>query len=409
MTISVVGGMYEEECLEPSAQELFGSGGRAAAVLGNSGCTTELHSYSTDEVADRLEVAASTYGIQLHRHQSEQFVHFSYFHTLSEPIIFPRPHQIKAAPSFNVQAENVLLFGMLEGQPSVTARMAVYDPQSGYEPRLFKDTGSTAERLAIVANAGEIKQLAKNTDLQQAMRLLQKSQQAEVIIAKEGIFGFTILHNDNFQQIGVCQTPKVYKIGSGDVFTAAFTYFWIFSSEDPLSAARKASQVTASYVSNRMIPDLRQTSHFDIAVSERPKETALIYLAAPFFNLPQRWLVEEARYIMNKIGLKVFSPMHEVGLGAPLPIETASKDLEGLERCNAVLACVDGLDAGTLVEVGWARARGIPVVCYGKERMKDQETMLAGTECIIEQDLGTAVYRVAWAAYERIHPVIRGN
>ncbi|WP_236961022.1 nucleoside 2-deoxyribosyltransferase [Methylobacterium durans] len=125
----------------------------------------------------------------------------------------------------------------------------------------------------------------------------------------------------------------------------------------------------------------------------------MIYLAGPFFDLAQRWLVEEALERLQALGAPVFSPLHEVGMGRPAQ-ETATADLEGLDRCAAVLALLDGADPGTLFEVGYARAHGKPVVVLA-ERVEDLHlTMLAGSGCAVVRDLTSALYRTVWAAME---------
>jgi len=53
-------------------------------------------------------------------------------------------------------------------------------------------------------------------------------------------------------------------------------------------------------------------------------------------------------------GLRVFSPYHDVGIG--IGKDVAPKDIEALKRSRAVLAIIDGVDTGTIFEVGYARA-----------------------------------------------------
>jgi nucleoside 2-deoxyribosyltransferase len=122
-----------------------------------------------------------------------------------------------------------------------------------------------------------------------------------------------------------------------------------------------------------------------------------VYLAGPFFNLAQRWLVNESRRSLADLDCAVFSPLHDVGRGAPDHVAPA--DLEGLHQCTAVLALVDGSDAGTLFEVGYARALGLPVVALTQQEPEEAITMLRGTNCDITDSFTTAIYRAAWAAW----------
>ena len=63
-----------------------------------------------------------------------------------------------------------------------------------------------------------------------------------------------------------------------------------------------------------------------------------------------------------------------------------------------MLALLDGADAGTLYEVGYARHMGLPVVGFAECPTAHEWTMLRGTDCEVHSDLATALYRSIWAA-----------
>ena len=89
--------------------------------------------------------------------------------------------------------------------------------------------------------------------------------------------------------------------------------------------------------------------------------------------------------------------MHEVGFSDNAN-HVASEDLKGLDESDLVLALVDGLDAGTIFEVGYAKAKGKPVIAYG-ERVSDSDlTMLLGTGTRFFRDYASAIHHTAWAA-----------
>ena len=79
------------------------------------------------------------------------------------------------------------------------------------------------------------------------------------------------------------------------------------------------------------------------------------------------------------------------------PNEVAPQDLFGLEQSGLLLALLDGLDAGTLYEVGYARSREIPVVAVAESVDANDLTMLLGSGCIVTNDLTTGIYRACWA------------
>ena len=94
------------------------------------------------------------------------------------------------------------------------------------------------------------------------------------------------------------------------------------------------------------------------------------------------------------MGFNVFSPIHEIGLGPPKIVAPA--DLYELERSGLVVALLDGLDAGTLFEVGYARARAIPVIGIAESIQERQLTMLLGSGCVISNDFASGIYTACW-------------
>ncbi|MNV78324.1 Nucleoside 2-deoxyribosyltransferase [compost metagenome] len=67
-----------------------------------------------------------------------------------------------------------------------------------------------------------------------------------------------------------------------------------------------------------------------------------------------------------------------------------------------MLACVDGADPGTVFEIGYARAKSIPVVALSTAPGNDEDlTMIAGSKCVVVRDIASAIYRTAWILAER--------
>jgi nucleoside 2-deoxyribosyltransferase len=78
--------------------------------------------------------------------------------------------------------------------------------------------------------------------------------------------------------------------------------------------------------------------------------------------------------------------------------EVVAKDLEGLAECDRVLALADGADVGTIFEIGYARARNVPVVVFSTTLGPEELKMLVGSGCTLCDDLCTAIYRTGWTA-----------
>jgi hypothetical protein len=334
-------------------------------------------------------------------HDVPHTLRFEYLHPLSKPVIEPelawraltiQPRQ----PA--VKAAHVLRYGVLEGSIRVEADTAVYDPQSPTNPRPFAEDDSTAKRLAIVANRSETKKLAGKATSEEACRHLLEDAGAEVVVMKCGADGCLVCTRDTVERVPAFQTQRVWPIGSGDVFSAAFAHGWINLGLAAREAAVRASRATAHYVENNTYPTADMLS-----MDQRPQlrmrpvaEHKQVYLAGPFFNLAQRWLIEEFRTALLGFGLRVFSPLHEVGRGEHEAVY--APDMEGLKQSGVVLACLDGLDPGTIYEVGYAHRHGLPVIAFvTAERAEDLKMPLGGGARLVN-DFATALYWTVWAA-----------
>jgi nucleoside 2-deoxyribosyltransferase len=94
--------------------------------------------------------------------------------------------------------------------------------------------------------------------------------------------------------------------------------------------------------------------------------------------------------------LKVFSPYHNVGHGPASKVVPA--DIKALDESDIVFALADGLDSGTIFEIGYARAKGKPVIVFVQRESEGDLKMLEGTDCEIVDDFASAIYRATWAA-----------
>ncbi|MFO6137639.1 nucleoside 2-deoxyribosyltransferase [Pseudomonas aeruginosa] len=84
-------------------------------------------------------------------------------------------------------------------------------------------------------------------------------------------------------------------------------------------------------------------------------------------------MVGQARRDLRAMGLDVFSPYHDVGLGTAEDV--VEKDLEGVRNCDVLFAIGDGLDSGTIFEIGYARALNKPVVFYAENESEQDQKM----------------------------------
>ena len=404
LALSIAGGSYGEDCAFPRRRILRGSGGRAAALLSSIGVQTTLHSVVERDRELEAESLAQHLGYALKSTSSGQSIWFRYRFPLGRPHIYPS--QIERIDQPTIKADCVLVYGMVEGRPKIAAKKAVYDPQDGSASRRFSENGSTANELAQVVSWSEGKALTRLNEPSDIAHALLSESNTSVAIVKCGPQGALVATRHEQAWVHSFPTKNVYKIGSGDIFSAAFAYAWMLLKLAPVVAAWFASRCVAYYVErgvDRLPPDLLQTFLQEAQSAHkkhgRSARRALpdgqIYLAGPFFNVGQQWVIDEARGALQDMGFNVFSPIHDVGEGLVSDIATA--DLEALKNSQIVLAILDGVDPGTLFEVGYARARGIPVIVVAEDVPPSALTMIEGSKCAVFQDLTTAIYTACWA------------
>jgi hypothetical protein len=398
--IHVVGGAYLEDCVEPEWRQLYGSGLRAAAAISGLVDKCALSTYVAEGLAGDLQVIVDTFGIDLVAQPSPQTPLFEYRYPLARPRLFVPSDGYTSVQPLSVHAEAVLRFGMIECEAIVEGEFVVYDPQSEATPANFHENGSRAERLVVVANEAELVGLTQLAEPARAAEQLLKDWRAEAVVIKRGARGAAVLTPVASHVIPSFRTQRVWPIGSGDVFSALFSYFWAVKHLPPENAALAASHGTSAYCESQVLPVPPELFDTDVpayrAVWPSGEGAPQIYLAGPFFTVGERWVIAEARRALSGQGLRVFSPLHDVGFGTAE--EIAPQDLRALEACDGVFAVIDGLDAGTLFEVGYARALNIPVVAWAERATDADLVMLRGSGCEIVKDLTTAVYRAAWAA-----------
>lgn len=402
--IHIVGGAYAEHCVEPLWDQFFGSGVRAAATLRQLSGKATLNTYVSDAAQSILAYMSAVYGFNVQSEPVSATVQFQYYHALSAPKIIPAPHTMAPAAPLAVEAPNILRFGFIEGDAVVHGESVVYDPQDGDDPKSFGANGSTAGKLAVVANVGECIKLAggriKGGGPESLGKAVLEAEGAEVVVMKRGAVGALVITMDEIRSIPAYRTTKVWPIGSGDVFSSTFAYHWAEAGVDAFRAASLASLSTAFYCENKSLhipinlSEIFTPPEAVIGPGKFPLQSKQVYLAGPFFTIAQRWLIEQSLACLKEQGFLVFSPLHDVGYGPASKVVPA--DLKALNDSNIVFAVIDGLDAGTLFEVGYARSIGKPVVAFVQNETEGSLKMLAGSGCEIVNDFASAIYQAAW-------------
>jgi hypothetical protein len=387
-SLIVAGGSYREISRLPALNQWSGSGVRAAAILAGLGYEVTLRTALDPTSAAEAAEVARIGGFRLDPADRGYPMAYRYVSPLATPSATVPPRQ---TVRLDVEADQVVAFGMTEVAVTLNAAQAVIDPQNG-PPEACGLTGESNPGRCLVLNHREARHLAGQTDLETAGRDLHQRYGTAAVIIKHAVQGALVVKDGGTTRIGIHPTDEVHPIGSGDAFTAGFAAAW-FSGSDAVTAARQASRTAAAYCATGSpftVADI-----LPVVTAETVPSHGRLYLAGPFFSTAERWLIEHVRDALAALDMPVFSPLHDVGLGGD---EVAGRDITGLETASGVLAILDGHDCGTLFEIGWARARGLPVVALALDPGSAAYTMLRGTDCSIVNDLATAVYHASWAA-----------
>jgi nucleoside 2-deoxyribosyltransferase len=394
--LNIIGGTYVESCIEPQYKELYGSGLRAAIALSGKDFSILFNSCVGCDDEKIAQYKAKLFNFNCDFFILNRTVEFDYYHPLSPPVPLNLNNNIVQLQ--DITAENVLYYGMIEAKVKVSADYLVYDPQNH---KSFKETESTAKHLALILNKKEALALSESnsSDLIEIGHSLLKTEKAEVVVIKNGPQGALVFEDGLVKEIPVFETKSVWPIGTGDIFSAVFAWKWIIEKNSSFDSAYQASKYVSQFCESPQFPlVLEKESYIEL---EKPKPNKLIYLAGPFFSFGQRFLINEFRIALIEFGNEVFSPYHDAGvLDDNCSIseikDVAKLDLQNISNCDTLLAVLTGNDAGTLFEIGYARALNKKIILFSENMNRVDLTMFVGSDCEIIEDFSTAVYKASW-------------
>ena len=302
----IVGGLYHERCCIPAWDAVFGSGGRAAAAVSALSPGSILYTYVEDFEGEGV-ASLRKLGIEMRLSPRPTSILFAYFHPLSRPHIQPLPDEIEHQPLIEVSGSAVLRFGFLEGEAIVDAHRAVYDPQTWKNPAPFGANGSVSRELAIVLNEFELRSASEQDDLDLAASQLMEQQGAVVVVAKGGIRGATVFERGGKATlVPAYRSSRMFKIGTGDVFSAIFAHYWAEKRTSVVEAADVASRSVAAYCSVRRLPLVDDALRYRTPINFLAPGTVLLEGAVD--TLGQRYAMEEARFVLRELGVEVSCP-----------------------------------------------------------------------------------------------------
>lgn len=379
----IAGGLYRELCLHPHWDALLGSGGRAARALSRLSPGSIFSCYF--ERPQDFDTVLSALGVSGQCAVRPDPIAFAYFHPLSRPHLQPARSELRKMPPLKIEGSAALRFGFLEGDAIVNAEKAVYDPQTTGEFPPFFSNGSTAKQLALVLNEQELLSVARIDDVEAAAASVLESHRASCIVVKRGIRGVAVFEPGSASRfVPAFRSRHVFKIGTGDVFSAAFAYYWAELGHDPFNAALSASKQVARYCDNPLVPlaPLASSAH-DVRDERHPVcEPRIVLLLGGIKTLGQRYSIEEARYSLADLGLTVICPALE------------NVELSHIQ-VSTVLVLADGIDPDMLPVAHRLVNKGVKCVALAEmPQSRDQLAYLLN--CETTDDFSTALYLAGW-------------
>jgi hypothetical protein len=379
--MEIVGGTYRELCEIPHWDTEFGSGGRAAAALSKLSPNCVFHTYARNPRSTSINFLRSL-GVDVRPQICNEGIAFAYFHPLSRPHIEPPLAQIVQQPAIYVNAKTVLRFGLLEGEAVVNADRAIYDPQTSNHPQEYYANGSTANSLALVINESELRAITNIADHDKAAQQVIRKQGVEVLVVKAGTRGAVVYEASGSKvHVAAYRSSRVFKIGTGDVFSAVFAHYWGEKHMDAHDAAILASKSVSKYCSDGVLP--LESSGADEFIPVGNAFQGAILLEGYADTLGTRYVMEEARYHLRAMGASVVCP--------------ALEGITSTQSIAAVLIIADGYSADSLRRVG-AKNNATPTIIYQEKKSIRPQLMSNNSSHIICEEFVTAIYFTVWAA-----------
>ncbi|OOG75444.1 PfkB family carbohydrate kinase [Flavobacterium sp. A45] len=392
--ISVIGGTYREINYDDISMDIYGSGFRCCKFLLENNCAVNYFTSGNDEVVNYLKENVKVYtNFKFECTKSDNLITFKYSFALDNPNIYPSILSLKRTENIQVINENIICYGMLESEFTANGKKVIYDPQTPIKPKKFSEIGK-AEQLIYIVNLNEAKAISSCNDIEDMKNYFLNEEKAFAVIIKNGPFGAKLFYKDSVFHIPSFVTKNINKIGSGDVFTSSFGYYWMIKNLPLEDCAILASKTTSLYCDKKVYIDSLEFDYDFIEFDGNDLKNKQVYIAAPFFSIAELILIDKIRDAFLEFGIKVFSPFHDIGLGNDESI--AVKDLEGIKNSDIIFCVFDNLDSGTLIESGFSLAMNKKIICYHRTCEDSELLMLKPGKAKIFQNLTTAIYHTIW-------------
>jgi nucleoside 2-deoxyribosyltransferase/sugar/nucleoside kinase (ribokinase family) len=211
---------------------------------------------------------------------------------------------------------------------------------------------------------------------------LDKSIGFNELIIKENRGGSVIYFGNKTKRIDAQLGKTVHSVGVGDVYAATYIYHRFQNSQDPVIAGTYASWIASEYAKTTFMDNFKtsvqnielippkEISEIDGVCLPWDKRNEInIYIAAPDFDYVDTSQIELAVNCLEYHNFTVKRPIKENG---QVSKETNridrqiifTNDLKLIYACQLIFAIPTYADPGTLVEIGYAKGLGKPVVVF---------------------------------------------
>ncbi len=185
-------------------------------------------------------------------------------------------------------------------------------------------------------------------------------------------------------EIPAYRSDRVFKIGTGDVFSSVFAMEWAERKQPAFLAAERASLSVAAYCGSGILP-----LTVDAQMPREPvtlNETPVVLLDGAVNTTGRRFVMEEARSSLLEQGAHVACP----ALEGPSPI--------GPTPIMSALVIGDGLLGDLQSRLQSLESAGIPVVLLDEPSATGIPSQ--GKRCVTD-DFTSAIYFALWATFAR--------
>lgn len=127
-----------------------------------------------------------------------------------------------------------------------------------------------------------------------------------------------------------------------------------------------------------------------------------MYVAGPFFSDVQTWSMCDIEKVLANNNVEMFRPRYDAGQIKNMQAATNedlkrvfNNDIKGIDDCDAIIANLTFKDTGTAFEIGYAYAKGIPILLYNDQSisLKKVNLMLAA---VAENFFNSIDELIAW-------------